>query len=167
MTISNNVHTSYIQSTNNSSNTKKVSDTQVDSSEEYEFKNIPKDKLNTIYDDTNTFGMFLNKNDKAMKLLDEQLGNMDESERSKFLFVMGHVGDEHVLRVAFQRGISPAEAIPYVTDVAQTFKNDTVFAESLYKMVDNKEETSSDIGKLVEKFYEKYTNTFDPIDLKA
>ena len=166
MTISNNVQTSYVQSTN-SSNIKKVSNSQEDLTDKYEFKNIPKKTLDTIYDDTNTFGMFLNKNEKAMQLLDEQLGNMDESERSKFLFVMGHVGDEHVLRAAFQRGISPEEAIPYVTNIAQTFKNDTVFAESLYKMVDNKEETSTEIGKLVEKFYEKYTNTFNPIDLKA
>ena len=111
--------------------------------------------------------MFLNKNEKAMQLLDEQLGNMDESERSKFLFVMGHVGDENILKIVSQKGISPQEAIPYVTNIAQTFKNDTVFAESLHQMVDNPEETATEIGKLVEKFYEKYTNTFESIDLKA
>ena len=166
MQISNNIQASYVQQ-NSNPHKNKMLDTQVEATQEQGYKNIPKDKLDAIYDDTNTFGMFLNKNDKAMKLLDEQLGSMDEGEKSRFLFTMGHVGNEHVLRVAFQRGISPTEAIPYVANIAQTFQNDTIFAKSLYKMIDNKEEMSSETGKLIEEFYEKYINSFEPIDLKV
>lgn len=124
-----------------------------------ELTNIPTRWLDAINDKSNTFGMFLKENDKALNMLDKFVENMSEDEKSRFIFVFGHTGDEHLLKAMSVNNLSsPQEAMAYVSDeVKQSSKNE-FFAQSLEKMFNDKA-PKSETKRLLEEFYKLYTRS--------
>lgn len=114
--------------------------------------------IDALKDDTNTFGAFLKQNDKAMNMLDDFTKNMSESEKGRFMFVFGGIGRESVLKEAFERGISPSEAIPYVQKEIASFKDNTVFTKALEEIFTDKYMPDNEIKQQVREFYELYTS---------
>ncbi len=131
----------------------------VGTDETAKYNNLPDKFIDAVYDNSNTFGMFLNQNEKAMQLLDDSVSNMSEEEKSKFLFVFGHVGNENIFKAMSKLDVaSPKEAIPYVQNEVASFKNDAAFAESLHSMFDNKQTPETEVDKLLKLFHEDYVN---------
>jgi len=124
-----------------------------------ELNNIPNRWLDAIYDDSNSFGMFLKENDKGLESLDKFVENMDEEEKSRFIFVFGHIGNEHLLKAMTDNNLSsPKEAIPYVNDDMKKFNNDLFFAESLEEMLNDKS-IDSEVKVQLKEFYKLYTTS--------